>query len=90
MAKGALTKLQKLYLNDNRLHTVASDAFANLASLHSLQLNRNDLEGELDPRALRPLAGLSTLGIGHNRIERVAPDTFKGCTQVSGMTCFTK
>ena len=65
---------------------MASDAFANLASLHSLQLNHNDLAGELDPRALRPLAGLSTLGLGHNRIERVAPDTFKGCTQVSVMS----
>ena len=65
---------------------VASDAFASLASLHSLQLNRNDLEGALDPRIMRPLAGLSTLGLGHNRIQRVAPDTFKGCTQVSGIT----
>ena len=72
-----------LYLVGNRLHTVASDAFVNLGSLHSLQLSHNDLEGELDPRTLRSLASLSTLGLGHNRIEGVRADTFKGCAQVS-------
>ena len=63
---------------------MSPSAFASLRSLRILRLSRNKLK-ELDARALRPLAQLSTLGLEHNRIADLDADTFKGCKQVSTM-----
>ena len=74
-----------LYLDGNRLHTVAPDAFVNLRTLRSLKLSHNDLEGELDSRTLQSLSQLYTLGLDHNRLSGVRGGTFKVCKQLQDL-----
>ena len=67
----AISQLNTLALDNNKIRTVDSEAFANLTSLTNLDMKTNNLES-VPNIALQQLSSLKYLNLGENLITHLA------------------
>jgi Leucine-rich repeat (LRR) protein len=76
------SSLKELDLQRNRIETLETIAFTQLAKLTSLRLNSNQIVF-LDVNTFKECSSLKKLILSENKIERIDPDGFKGLSSLS-------
>ncbi|WAR30663.1 TLR3-like protein [Mya arenaria] len=71
-----LTKLKKLYLNDNAIHNIPAPTFQSLSSLATLNISRNKLKG-WDGDLFSTTNSLQTVDASENLIGNLNSDNLK-------------
>ena len=77
-----LTKLSSLYLFENQIESIASDAFKDLTKLKELKLGSNKIK-IVDPKWFQSLKKLDYLILDHNEIENLDENTFDNLININ-------
>lgn len=80
----SLGSIQELYLNDNHLESIDSDAFVTLKKLQKLYLQNNNLT-RIDSGILTGLLSLSTLDLSNNSIYKIDNNTFMTSMKINNL-----
>jgi len=76
-----LSRLNHLYLDDNKIEALQNNVFQGLASLLTLTLTKNDIR-TIEPSAFRGLATLQTLDLRRNSIRDLQKGTLAELTSL--------
>ncbi|XP_021697884.1 peroxidasin isoform X1 [Aedes aegypti] len=74
-------------LRFNRIHEVPTDAFANLAHLHTVFLSENQIV-RVQPGAFRQLPSLKHLYLNKNRIATIEPGAFEALDRLQNLMLY--
>ena len=83
-----LTKLKRINLMENRIESIASDAFKDLSELKQLSLSYNRIK-VIDPKWFQSLTNLEFLSLYENEIKLIASDAFKDLRELEQLNLST-
>ena len=76
------TKLQVIFLSNNKIKSLKSDTFGEMTDLYLINLDNNLIE-DLNQGAFNGLTGLNYLSLKNNSITKIADDLFASMNQTN-------